>query len=150
MSRKSQIAPTILADIHAAAFRNARPWGAEEFQSLLSSDHVFVVAAENGFAMARVVVDEVELLTIAVHPIAQGKGIGRTLLTSFETASQTRGARHGFLEVAEDNIPAQRLYSGSGWSESGRRKAYYARQAGEFVDALLLRKQFPLREPPEK
>ncbi len=129
-----------MAQIHAAAFQEARPWSADEIDTLMSSKHVFVVMVDDGFAMGRVIIDEVELLTIAVRPEAQGQGLGRALLLGFEETAYHRGACRGFLDVAEDNISARHLYRSSGWTESGRRRNYYARQTGDFVDAILLSK----------
>lgn len=139
-----------IADLHAAAFQTTRAWSVDEMQALLQSPHIFVVSADYGFAMGRVIVDEVELLTIAVHPEQQGKGFGRKLLLQFEQEARSRGAKHAFLEVAEDNEAAHALYLSAGWAESGRRQGYYARKAGGSVDAIALSKRLPLGEPSEK
>ena len=48
------------------------------------------------------------------------------------------GAEEVFLEVAEDNPAAIRLYEAVGYEPVGRRKAYYERRGGA-VDAILLR-----------
>ncbi len=142
--------PTRFAELHAAAFTESRPWGVGELQSLLASPHVFAPFTEHGFAIGRAILDEAELLTIAVHPDQQGKGVGRQLLAMFEAEALSRGATHAFLEVAQDNETALALYLSDGWAESGRRAGYYARQKGDAVDAILLRKQLTLREPSEK
>ncbi|MDE9451065.1 GNAT family N-acetyltransferase [Aliiroseovarius sp. Z3] len=144
------LTPVQLAQLHAAVFKASRAWSEEEMRSLLSSPHVLVAGTEHGFAMGRVIGDEAELLTIVVHPDQQGRGIGRTLLTSFEDEAKSRGARLAYLEVAADNEPARAMYITSGWSESGRRTGYYTRQTGSPVDAILLAKHLPLREPSEK
>ena len=44
-----------------------------------------------------------------------------------------------FLEVAENNIPARRLYEKAGFSEIGRRKNYYKTKSG-FCDAICMAK----------
>ncbi|GHE99076.1 N-acetyltransferase GCN5 [Aliiroseovarius zhejiangensis] len=145
----TQPTPLVLASLHAAAFADQRPWSAAEMQSLLSTPHVFVAGFDQGFVMGRTILDEAELLTIAVDPDHQGQGIGRQLLSAFEDQARARGAIRAFLEVAEDNTTARALYGSAGWAESGRRVGYYARQTGDSVDAILLEKQLPLREPSE-
>lgn len=132
--------PDQLAQLHAAAFANQRPWSAAEFESLLTSPHVFAITRDHGFALGRVVVDEVELLTIATAPTARRRGTGRAILTAFETEAKQRGALVAHLEVAADNSPALALYSAAGYAESGRRSAYYRRNTSPAADAVILQK----------
>ncbi|WP_289042644.1 ribosomal protein S18-alanine N-acetyltransferase [uncultured Aliiroseovarius sp.] len=134
--------PTRLAALHSAAFSEGRTWNADEIRGMLTSRLVFVVTTPYGFAMGRVVVDEAELLTIAVDPGWQGHGIGRDLLRRFEAEARNRGAVRAFLEVAQDNTAARALYNSAGWSESGRRARYYARPTGRNVDAIMMHKWF--------
>ena len=130
--------PEMLARIHAASFTHPRPWTAAEFTALQTDPANFLIAHETGFILGRTVLDEAELLTLAVDPKARRQGTGATLLRAFETEAITRGAATAFLEVASDNAPAQALYRGAGWHEAGRRRNYYA--AG--IDAMVLRKDF--------
>ena len=46
-----------------------------------------------------------------------------------------------YLEVAEDNIAARRLYRTLGFTQIGRCRGYYARPASRAVDALTLRRE---------
>ena len=85
--------------------------------------------------MGRTAAGESELLTIAVRPAARRGGTGTALLAAYEREARNRGAETLFLEVAEDNAPARALYARAGWSEVGRRRAYYAG-----TDALVLSK----------
>lgn len=130
----------ILSVIHVAAFVTSRGWSADEIAQLQASPHVFSVAHPNGFVMGRVVVDEAELLTIAVAPEAQGHGIGAKLLRDFEQSAANRGATRAFLEVAEDNTIARALYQKAGWTTCGQRPAYYTRPDGSTYDAILMEK----------
>jgi len=134
------VTPADLARIHASAFRTQRPWSAAEFESLLSSPHVFVVAQGQCFALGRVVVDEVELLTIATAPTARRMGAARAALALFETEAKQRGALVAHLEVAADNTAALGLYRSAEYSESGRRRGYYPRENTPAVDAIILHK----------
>ena len=56
--------------------------------------------------------------------------------TRFASAA---GTRRIFLEVAEDNWAARRLYAAIGFAPVGRRRNYYRRGQG-FVAALTMRR----------
>jgi ribosomal-protein-alanine N-acetyltransferase len=85
--------------------------------------------------LARVTVDEAEILTIAVDPVAQSQGLGRDLLQTAMDEAARRGAAAMFLEVSVSNAPARALYKAAGFSRVGRRRAYYIGGG----DALILR-----------
>lgn len=129
-----------MAAIHAAAFTLERPWSEKEIRNLLASPHVDVFAEDGGFALARTVAGESELLTLAVHPEQQGRGIGRKLTRQWlETAKEQ--AEDAFLEVSSDNTVARALYQTLDFHESGLRKGYYAREDGLAADAVLMRRR---------
>lgn len=134
-----------MATLHALCFDTPRPWSKAEFASLLTGPGVFTVGDDRSLAMGREVAGEVELLTLAVHPAARGKGLGRTTLDAFERVAMTRGADTAFLEVAADNPVAISLYISAGYHESGRRRGYYLPKSGVAIDALVLKK--PLKAP---
>ena len=127
-----------MARLHQAAFVTPRPWSAPEIGDLLASPLCFVVTAEGGFAMGRVVAGEAELLTIAVDPARQGCGIGSGLMGMFLAEAGLRQAERVFLEVAETNLAARALYRRAGLIESGRRRGYYHGPQGESVDAIVM------------
>ena len=126
----------LLADIHAEAF--AAPWSEAEFADLLAQPGVLAVVEANGFILIRVVLDEAEILTLAVRPKARRLGLGGELVGRGAVAATQAGAARLFLEVAEDNAPARALYDRAGFSQIGRRKAYYAQADGGRTDALVL------------
>lgn len=88
-----------------------------------------------GFTLSRHVLDEEELLLIAVHPAARRGGIGRALLEQLMTAAAARGATRLFLEMREGN-PAERLYREIGFAPVGRRPNYYRDGRGGRIDAI--------------
>lgn len=119
--------PDQLALIHAQCFTTApRPWSASEIAEILSVNGTFLLIRPNGFLIGRSILDEAELLTLAVQPTAQRQGIGRALLLDFESAAAERGAARAFLEVSALNDGAMALYSGHAWEVAGRRRNYYA------------------------
>ena len=92
-----------------------------------------------GFALASGAHDERELLSIGVLPDHRRCGIARELVQMVIDESIRRGAARLFLEVAEDNDAAQRLYRSLGFFAVGRRPGYYRRKTGPAVGALTLR-----------
>ncbi len=133
-----------MAAIHRAAFTQSRPWTETEFAALLVQDSVFAVGDATGFALVRVIVDEAELLTIAVHPQAQRQGQARRLMQAWHDAAVARGAHHAFLEVAVDNTPARALYHSCAYTEAGLRRAYYARRDAPSADAVIMTRDLTL------
>ena len=132
--------PAALAALHAASFTTPRPWSAAEFVDLIASPHCFLLVEPDGFLLGRVIVDEAELLTVAVAAPARRQGTGGRLLECFAQTAQARGACTAFLEVAASNAAAQALYAKAGWEMAGRRQAYYPTPDGRAEDALVLRK----------
>ena len=99
-----------------------------------------------GFILCRVLwaqqpVFETELVDIAVHPDYQGHSIGFHLLSHALTQINKLGAsgyerQKMFLEVAETNFKARKLYEKTGFIEVGRRKNYSQIPTGGRVDGL--------------
>lgn len=129
-----------LAQTHAACFSHSRPWSSEEFAKLLEHDGTLLAMDRQGFALARRVLDEAEILTIAVLPAARRRGVASGLLAELEGDLAQNGARYLYLEVAEDNAAALALYYSRGYRETGRRTGYYAAASGPATDALILSK----------
>jgi len=88
-----------------------------------------------GFTLSRAVLDEEELLLIAVDPALRGKGLGAALLDRFIDEARARGSRRLFLEMRRGN-PATALYEARGFRAVGVRPAYYRGQDGARIDAL--------------
>ena len=86
-----------------------------------------------GFVVSRALVDEREILNLAVHPVQRQQGVGETLVCR-ELES---GAHAWFLEVRESNVRARRLYGKLGFVESARRADYYDYPA---EDAIVMTK----------
>lgn len=91
-----------------------------------------------GFLLARVVVDECEILSLGVSPRAQRRGFGRRLLRAAMARAADLSVRMVHLEVAEDNLSARGLYRGEGFTATGRRPAYYDRPGGTAATGLVL------------
>jgi ribosomal-protein-alanine N-acetyltransferase len=125
-----------LAAIHAAAFPPDEVWSSNVISLHIGLPGGFgFIDARGGMILGRTIVDEAEILTLAVLPDSRLQGLGRDLLQAAMRRAAGAGAQTMFLEVAEDNIAARRLYASQGFTEVGLRKRYYANGA----DALVMR-----------
>ncbi|WP_375394474.1 GNAT family N-acetyltransferase [uncultured Sphingomonas sp.] len=77
-----------------------------------------------GFAMTRTVIDEAELLLLAVVPATRRAGIATALLRSVEADGRDAGVRQLHLEVRAGN-EAVKLYARAGFAKVGERRNYY-------------------------
>ncbi len=105
----------------------AERWSAAMFWSELAAGHHYLVALHGdrllGYAgLAVTPPDEAWVQNIAVHRDAQRRGIGRLLL---EALLLHAGPTNVFLEVAVDNVAAQRLYGRYDFDAVGVRRGYY-------------------------
>jgi len=124
--------------------RFGEAWTASQCAGLLPMPGVWLTLARDrdravGFALARAIADEAELLLLAVRATVQGRGTGRRLLDHFEAAARGRGAARLHLEVREGNH-AFSLYERAGFALVGRRRNYYSGHGGVSYDALTLAK----------
>src|SRR5213075_2166776 len=85
-----------------------------------------------------VVADEVELISIAVHPQFKRMGVGDRLLREMIHSVELKGASFIYLDVRESNLPAQKLYSKFGFSKVGVRRRYYSDNQ---EDAIIMKKE---------
>jgi ribosomal-protein-alanine N-acetyltransferase len=105
-------------------------WHAEVFlRELQRDDCLFTVGEVDGaiVAMASLnwIVDEVHLMSIAVAPLFQGRGLARQLLGENLAFCQGQKLEWMTLEVKWDNPPALALYKSYGFTTAGKRKKYY-------------------------
>lgn len=132
--------PEVLADIHARSIAVPAPWSPPTFEGFIAARGAILVCEEQGFALGRVIVDEAELLTLAVAPEARRRGIARHCLSTFENKAESMGATRAFLEVAETNSAARALYQSAGWSEDAIRRDYYRVPEGGTINAIVMSK----------
>ncbi len=133
----------VLAAIHAACFDEA--WTAAAMATLLGQPgvHALIALAGGdpvGFMMLRAAADEAEILALAVLSEARRAGHARALVEAGAAWAAAAGCQALFLEVAESNQDARRLYAGSGFAQVGRRPRYYGRPGASAEAALILRR----------
>lgn len=92
-----------------------------------------------GFALTRQVLDEEEILLIAVLPQYRGEGTGKRLLREVIERARNRDVSRVFLEMRDGN-PAEHLYRGFGFEKIGQRTGYYRGAVGRPLDAITFAK----------
>lgn len=148
----TNIRPMTLDDVTAvAAIEKAVfpfPWGEQAFRDCLrvnfSAWVVESIEPETplskpdivGYAVVMTVLDESELLNIAISPEYQGQQLGEYLMHFMLTQLMARGIKIIFLEVRKSNQIAIRLYQKLNFIEIGLRKNYYQTLEGR-EDAIL-------------
>ncbi|WP_164843931.1 GNAT family N-acetyltransferase [Croceicoccus ponticola] len=90
-----------------------------------------------GFYLVRQVIDEEELLLIAVNPEYRRNGLASQLMRHLFASAAERGTRRVFLEMRADN-EAGYFYENFGFETVGLRKSYYRGADGNMRDAKTL------------
>lgn len=140
---------TVMATAFEPAYGEA--WNRRQIAEALAmpNTHALVVDADGvpisddpaqavspaGFVLTRHVLDEEELLLIAVLPGVRRRGVGAALIQHMFTQATARGITRIFLEMRRGN-PAIHLYSKFGFEPIGERRNYYRMANGERVDAI--------------
>jgi ribosomal-protein-alanine N-acetyltransferase len=127
-----------------AAFGNryGEAWTRSQCAGILPMAGVFLILARDteteeviGFSLFRTVLEESELLLLAVLPTHHRRGIGRQLLDEFMDRARTEGVSRVHLEVRDGN-PATAMYRAAGFVPVGRRTNYYHGANGTRSDAV--------------
>lgn len=124
----------------------ADPWSERSVGSELENPlSLWLVALEGeqvvGYVGSQTVLEETDMMNIAVSADFRRKGIARALIEALVEKLREKGSRCLTLEVRISNIPALRLYEYMGFTQVGLRKNYY-RNPKE--DACILRKEWEI------
>jgi ribosomal-protein-alanine N-acetyltransferase len=125
------------------------PWSINAFRQEVdnSISHLlglFVNDTLEGYICFWLFDGEIQLVNIAVHPKARGRGLGDCLLAKMLEFTGTKGTQRIWLEVRQSNRTARRLYEKFGFMEVGRRRRYYT---DNNEDAVVMRLILPERSP---
>ncbi len=133
--------------IMADAFdpRWGEAWTRNQVIGILAIPGVWLTIAEQagsavGFALTRSVIDEAELLLLAVAPSARRRGVGAALLRGVVADCSDRKITTLHLEVREGN-DAIKLYKNAGFTKIGERRDYYRGANGQSYSALTLHRK---------
>jgi len=117
------------------------PWSEKLISQSLSGAHLIWVAHLNdqivGYLVVMPIVDQWELLNVAVDSDFQGKGIGSLWMKHLKSQASQNHIKQVFLEVRESNAAAISLYCKVGFERVGLRKNYYPASSGR-EDALVM------------
>lgn len=133
-----------VADLEKLCFSD--PWSEKSVASELDNPlSIWLVAVEGerlaGYVGSQTVLDETDMMNIAVHPDYRRRGVAEQLVEQLVKVLKQRGSRCLTLEVRASNEPARKLYEKLGFQQIGLRKNYY-RNPRE--DAWILRKEWEI------
>jgi ribosomal-protein-alanine N-acetyltransferase len=124
-------------EIERASFPS--PWKEEFFISELRNPYSCFLVAEKkeeviGYICCWFIVDEGQILNLAVHPDSRQSGVGKLLVREILKEAKKKRVDSLSLEVRKNNLAALSLYKRLGFYEMTIRRKYY--EDGE--DALLM------------
>jgi len=141
----NQVGLELLAELHQAAFspQDERPWLAGDFRDILTtagaSARIYSAGDKPvGYLLLRTILDEAELISIAVLPTSQGQGYAKEMMREAISRIKRSGAERLFLEVREDNRKALKLYYAMNFEKISERKDYYRTLSGLKLSAEVL------------
>lgn len=120
------------------------PWSRSMFITELANpelSRLFIARAGEapgtivGYLAFRVIIDEMHIILVAVHPEWRRRSIARHMLEHAIAQARDAACRKATLEVRASNVAAQRLYFQLGFAPVGTRRRYYRRPP---EDALIL------------
>lgn len=130
----AEIRLAVLKDIDAIAEIEEKsfstPWSRDSLRDgIEDARYCFIVLTVDGKAVGYgsilPILDECDLLNLAILPEHRGKGYGKELLSALITEAKGRGAAVMHLEVRQSNERAIGLYRSFGFEVDGIRKNYY-------------------------
>ena len=92
-------------------------------------------AGIRAYCSFRLVLDEMQVMSVAVDPGHRRQGLARRLLAFAMSRAARAGARRALLELRAGNREALALYESLGFGSLGVRRAYYSEPS---EDALVL------------
>ena len=108
----------------------SEPWSAASFLDSIASRGWICLIFEDagtlvGILCAEQILDEIDLVTLAVSPSHRRLGIASALLSSLFRRAALQSASVIHLEVRASNLPALRLYESHGFKSVGIRRSFY-------------------------
>lgn len=133
-----------IARLEAQCF--SAPWSEKSIASELENPlSLWLVAEENGqvfgYVGSQTVLDESDMMNVAVDPRFRRQGIARALIETLIAELAKMGSRCLRLEVRVSNENARALYECMGFQQLGLRKNYYHNPK---EDALILGKEWEI------
>lgn len=144
MSNHYFVRPMHADDVHSVLALEQRvqshPWSKAQFEDALQSYQCTVLEMQGrcvGFCIIQTVLDEANLLLIAIDPAWQGQGLGAKLLSE-SLARLPNQPIQIFLEVRQSNQAAIALYEKLAFHQIDVRKNYYPCSDGGREHAVIM------------
>ena len=118
-----------------------KKWLKKDFFSFISNqDNIFILSHPKpvGYLKARVVKDELEIISILIDKKFRKAGYGKGLLIKLLNIAFKKKIQNIFLEVSVENQIAINLYKKFNFIKVGKRTNYYF-QNGRYIDADIMR-----------
>lgn len=122
---------------------HTHPWSIGNFEDALSAGYIAEVLRDVqgnalGYFLCMPVIDETEILDIAVSASLHRQGLGHFLINRMVHLAKAQQMQRILLEVRVSNHAAIQLYQHCGFVEIGRRKQYYPVDATHREDAIMM------------
>lgn len=106
------------------------PWSYGMFEDALDmkGQYFFCVTVDGrtaGYCGMMIVLDEGQILNVAVDGEYRRLGLGQLLMDAMFECGIENGVKTYTLEVRESNFAARSLYKKNGFAETGKRPSYY-------------------------
>lgn len=113
-------------------------WSAEGFlESLENPNAIMLTVIENGdlagYCCVYTVLDEAEIVNVAINPKYRCQGLGFKMLKAMMDHFVPEEVTQYFLEVRQSNTAAKRLYEKLGFAAVGIRKNFYEKPVEDAV-----------------
>ena len=142
MQKKNNIKNDSLYEYYSAIEDDyEKKWKKKDFNSFISNQHnIFILSQPDpvGFIKARIIKDEIEIISILIDKNFRKKGIGKGLLNDLLSLANKKKIQHIFLEVSVENKVAINLYKKFNFIKIGERKDYYNLN-GRNINANIMR-----------
>ncbi|WP_130802263.1 ribosomal protein S18-alanine N-acetyltransferase [Acinetobacter ihumii] len=118
----------------------SHPWSEQQFRESVESYQCTVMQYKDeviGFCILQPVLDEANLLLMAIQPKFQGQGLGYRLLDQSIQLLSNHPVQI-FLEVRESNVSAIKLYEKTGFHQIDLRRHYYPQPDGSREHAVIM------------
>lgn len=117
-----------IMEIEEASFTDA--WTRSGFEESLTQTYAKMFTAKIGetvvgYCCLYHILDEGEIINVAIHPNWRGRGLGGRMLGFLLEEGRKDGVNRFILDVRESNVAAQKLYESAGFKKIALQKRFY-------------------------
>lgn len=121
----------------------SQPWSLESIEKALKGETYTCIVAEYkketiGYVIAQTVLDEAEIVIVAVKEEYRNRKIAFGMMKAFEALLKEKKITYCLLEVRVSNYSAIKLYRNLGFEDKGMRKGFYTHP---LEDAYIMTKE---------